>query len=155
MNAAEQLEVAKQALRKPLWTRGLYVLSLLFFVLMSARLGLRVIYASGRWHPIVRIQPLEYNFGDIKCDTTALATIDVLNAGQRPLELQNVHIGCPSCMQIVEDVKRVIPMQSHDSLTLEFHAPATPGKVIRTIAIHSNDPVHEVVIVKLIADVSE
>ena len=129
------------------------VIAIVFFGLMLTRSGTMLIRQSGRWNALIESVPLERDLSTVSDGSTHRCRFAVRNIGKRPLVIERVRVGCAACLKVIEAPTRPILPGGEDDLLAEFHAESSSGLVVHTLAVHSNDPVQPVLILKIKADI--
>lgn len=132
---------------------GLLLVALAFLVVMAGRAASVAVLRAGWFNPLIAVEPAELDLGVVSPNTVQTCRFVVRNAGQQPLTITHIRIGCSSCMQVVQAPDRPLAPHSTDALVTEFRTHGLAGPTVRTLAVESNDPTRPSLVVRIKADV--
>ena len=103
--------------------------------------------------PLVKVVPLEYNFGVVQPGTQINKTFLISNTGDRTLKIDRIWVGC-SCTVANLKAREISPGGSTE-IQLGFDSRGYRGKVTKSATIYTNDPDRPRVELKLIGEVRQ
>ncbi len=109
------------------------------------------ISAFSEGKPVIVFDNTVFDFGKIHQKTTVNHTFHFFNKGKGDLVIDRVTRGC-ACT-IVTLSSKEIPPGKRGTLEVQFNTEYSEGKETKTIYVYSNDPDHDVVKLKVKADV--
>ena len=124
-----------------------------FLMVMLLRSGVRFSLQNGWWNPRIACDAPAVDLGRIPPDQTVRCRFVLNNRGRRPLRIERIRIGCASCLKVVDSPQEPVPPAGSGVIVAEFLPTALRGPVVRTMAVHSNDPACPVFLLTLEADV--
>jgi hypothetical protein len=135
--------------------RGLKVVvvtaALMFFLAMLVRFTVASIQQTGWWNPLIACPQFEVRLGSIPADSVHTCEFHIQNRGSRSLTIERIRVGCASCLSVVESPRRPLAPGESGTIVAEFRSAGTLGPVVRTLAVHSNDPLQPSLVLKIIA----
>ena len=98
---------------------------------------------------VARVEPLSFDFGEMKQQQTINTKVTVTNDGAGILLIENVEADC-GCTIPTLDKKSLAPGESTD-IQIEFNSKKFHGKVIKSVHISTNDPLNSLIDVMITA----
>jgi hypothetical protein len=99
----------------------------------------------------IMVEPTRVDFGRVLTQRTVTRSVQVRNAGQVDLVIERVSSSC-DCT-VARDYDTVVKPGRSTTLKVSLDTREAPGRVVRSLLIHSNDPTRSQVEVKLEATV--
>ncbi len=124
-----------------------------FLLLMIVRTGVKFAQRSGLWNPRIACDDSFVELGRIGTDQPALCRFKIHNHGRRPLQVERIRVGCAACLQVMHAPQQAVPPAGTAEIVAQLHPRGLHGPVIRTLAVHTNDPTQPVLILTVRADV--
>ena len=97
------------------------------------------------------VEPATFDFGRVRATRAVEKEFLVRNHGRADLVIESVASSC-GCTAVITDATTVKPGRT-TSLRVTFTAPDTPGRLIKSVLVKSNDPVRPTVEIKIEATV--
>ncbi|MDR0611403.1 MAG: DUF1573 domain-containing protein [Planctomycetaceae bacterium] len=134
-----------------------FIIALLFFVVAGSHL----LYRYGKlastyiWKPHVVCDVTSYNFGRIEknIDNKYVHEFVIKNNGGAELLIQNVLVGCGSCVAVDDFTKVPIPPKKDGIVRLRLLTDHLSGKISKDVLVQTNDPKLPKLILTLEAEV--
>ena len=101
--------------------------------------------------PRIVVEPASFDFGTVRATRSVQKEFLVRNHGKGALVIESVTTDC-GCTAALTDSTTVKPGAS-TPLRVTLTAPETPGRVVKTVLIGSNDPARPRLTVEVAADV--
>ncbi len=101
--------------------------------------------------PVIRVEPLHIDFGDMKQNEAKQATLTIANEGDAPLNIRNVETTC-GCT-VAELAKDTLGPGESTTIAVDFNSKSFQGPQTKFINIFSDDPKLGDVDVMITADV--
>lgn len=108
-----------------------------------------VLAAAG---PIIQFDKKEHDFGKVFSGEEAKATFEFTNTGDGTLVIEKLRSSC-GCTKAIEG-SRELPPKGKSKIVATLDASGMKsGPITKTVTVHSNDPLHRVVHLKLLAEI--
>jgi hypothetical protein len=137
----------------PIVQKVVVVAALGFLVVMVVRGGVKLAQRGGWWNPRIACDAPVVELGRIEADQLAPCRFELHNRGRQPLRIERIRVGCATCLKVLHSPRDPIPPAGTGTIVAELHPRGLDGPVIRTLAVHSNDPTQPVLILTIRADV--
>lgn len=127
--------------------------ALAFLAMMLVWVGNSRLQRLGWWNPLIAGAPLQLDLGRIPADSKQRCEFRLTNGGQRPLRIERIRVGCSACLKVSESPPGEIPPGGNAAIVAEFMSHGLTGPIIRTLAVHSNDPTQPILILKIKSEI--
>jgi hypothetical protein len=102
--------------------------------------------------PRIVIEPASFEFGTVRAGRVVEKEFFVRNHGRADLAILSLTSSC-GCTAVLTESKTVKPGAS-TALRVTLTAPEEPGRLVKSVLVKSNDPVHPSIEVKLEATIA-
>ncbi len=118
------------------------------FLLVMAAMALLAAPAAAQ---VISVEPLSFDFGDMKQQQTKIGIVTVTNNGAGLLRIQDVHADCGCTVPTL--AKNTLAPGESTQIEITFNSKKFNGTVIKAVNITSNDPNNSVVDIIIKANV--
>jgi hypothetical protein len=105
------------------------------------------------WSPVMAVELLTVDFGDVSTDDNVRAEVAVKNTGRSSLTLERVRPSCSSCIEIHSYPKESIPPGKQEKIVFSLNILQMQGNVETSFIIISNAKSQKIAVVKVTANV--